>query len=135
MKMKIVKKVGLIVLGSLIVQVAVLTFLDKYYLVDNYKFQVTYLDNSSLKENKELQNKLESRDHNYVIYHNEKIIKLVDKKSNETNYISLEEGNRLQDIKWSEDNKQVLITEQSNGNKQLKKYSYDIGKGIKKEIQ
>lgn len=132
--MKRIKTIVLIILTSIIVQVIALTILDKYYLVDNYKFQISYLDDKGSKANKELQGKIESKDSNYIIYHNDKIIKLVNKKTNETNYISLEENNKLQDIKWSEDNKQILITEQSNDNKQLKKYSYDIDKSIKNEL-
>lgn len=132
--MKRGKTLILIIFVSVMVQGMVLTILDKYYLVDNYKFEVTYLDNKSSKDNKELENKIESKDSNYIIYYNEKIIKLINKKTNEENYIRLEEGNNLEDIKWSEDNKEILITEKGINQGNIKNYSYKIDENIKKEI-
>lgn len=131
--MKKLKPFILIIFISVVLQLIVLTILDKYYLVDNYKFEVTYLDSKGSKENKELENKLESKDNNYAIYYNEKTIKLINNKTKEENYIRPEEGNKLESIKWSEDSNEILIDEKQTDNSCVENYTYKIAENKKIE--
>ena len=132
--MKRLKPLLLIIVTSTLLQITVLTIFDKYYLVDNYKFKISYLNKKNKETNIQLNNTLQIKNNNYIIIsYNEQLIKIYDKKNNIENYIPAEEGNKFENIKSSNDGTKLLIVEKEIKKGNLKNYSYNIENHIKME--
>ncbi|MBU5592262.1 hypothetical protein KQI89_10855 [Clostridium sp. MSJ-4] len=117
--MKKLKGLIIIAVISIIFQCVLLVFLDRYYLVDNYNFEVTYLEkvfsnNITRELPKDLGEKLISCDGKYIAYYENLSIKIINILSGEESYIVPEEDKKIDYFNWSEDGKEIIIAEKGN---------------------
>lgn len=117
--MKKFKVLSIIALISIILQCMLLVFLDRYYLVDNYNFEVTYLENVfsnniTRELPKDVDEKVISCDGKYLAYYENLSIKITNILSGEESYIVPEEDKKIDYFNWSEDGKEIIIAEKGN---------------------
>lgn len=133
--MKVLKKLIAWALIPIILEVAGLLFIDKFYLGDKGTFNIKKVDISSKKSHTKIKVKVPddakdikvSRNGNYISYYENENIYVVDTDKNKKKEVSVSDDAELSYYTWDADSDVILMAEKfsKNGSSYLKFEGYD----------
>jgi hypothetical protein len=143
--MKIVKRIASWVLLSLVLQSAVLLYLDKNYFVTQTNFQTKKIETPTAKQQKEeiivkvpeeAKHVNVSYDGKFLAYYDKEILKVTNTVTGLTNDVAFEKEEKVSFYKWLPDTNLMIIAQKKIvGKDEVLTFSnYDAPKNKKKEI-
>lgn len=143
--MKNAKRITSWILLSLVLQSAVLFYLDKYYFVTQTDFKTKKIETPTAKQQKEeiivrvpenAQHISVSYDGKFLAYYDNSILKVTNTATGTTNEVAFEKEEKVSFYKWLPDTDLMIIAQKkSNSKEEILTFSnYDAAKNKKKEI-
>lgn len=119
--MKKLKRIIMWTLIPVIIEVAALLFMDKFYFNDEASFNIKKVDVSSKKEANKINVKVPedakdikiSHGGDYISYYNGESLVVIDTSNNDKKEVTLANGNELSYYTWFLDTNNILIAEKS----------------------
>ncbi|MBP2032812.1 hypothetical protein J2Z42_001486 [Clostridium algifaecis] len=137
--MKVLKKITICIIISLIIQFGGLFYINNYFLASNTVVKSKKVVNSSNKASVfqvNVPNNAKSvnisYDANYIAYYLNNALYVVNTKTGKSNNVSFSNGVKLSFYKWLPDRNRMLIAEKENSNLLLS--YYDVDKSQKNNI-
>ncbi|MBP2033430.1 hypothetical protein J2Z42_002133 [Clostridium algifaecis] len=141
--MKVLKKLIAWALIPIILELAGLFFIDKFYLGDESTFNIKKVDISSKKSHTKIKVKIPddakdvkiSHNGNYVSYYENESIYVVDTDKNKKKEVDVADGAELSYYTWDTDSDVILMAEKisKNGSSYLEFEAYDAKRDSKTE--
>ncbi|MFL0194864.1 hypothetical protein ACJDU8_04645 [Clostridium sp. WILCCON 0269] len=138
--MKKLKRIIIWTLIPVVIELAGLLFMDKFYFNDELSFNIKKVDVSSKQEANKINVKVPdeakdikiSHDGKYISYYNGQSLIVIDTSNNDKKEVTLADSNELSYYTWFLDTNNILIAEKATeaGSSYLKFESYDPKKDV-----